>query len=269
MTIPHPKYRSHWGITLAELVVGFSVFTLLMVVLAAALTRSQEVWRRANASNSSQVELRKAFWTLDRDLKETTFETVRVARGPISLTGFDGDAVWFLSAQDPNTGEFLRTDDGHPLWQRNILYYSVVPDQHDQLHGFDCAGGSDVDGYETRCPHKVLLRKVIDNPPGAAGPVVGSADQELLSDISPYLTRPQGYVPSSGEPGLESVTIAAKNLLEFRAALEPNPGWNGEVSITLSAVRIEEEASRLVKIGTEPLESFTQTFSFSLFPPLD
>ena len=267
LTTHRPEPLSHRGITLVELVVGFSVFTLLMVVLAAALTRSQEVWRRANASNSSQVELRKAFWALDRDLKETTFETVRATTGPVSLTGFDGDAVWFLSAQDPTTGEFLRTDDGHPLWQRNILYYAVVPDQHRQLHGFDCAGGADGDGYETFCPHKVLLRKVIDNPPGAAGPVVGSSDQELLLDVSPYLTRPQGYAPSTGEPGLESVTIAAKNLIEFRASLEPNPGWNGEVSITLSAARIEE-ASRLIRVGSEPLDSFAQTFSFSLFPPL-
>ena len=255
------------GITLIELVVGFSIFTLLLVVLAAALNRSREVWRRANASNSSQTELRKAFWTLDRDLKESTFQTVRTSTGPISLSGFDGDAVWFLSAQDPTTGEFLRTDDGHPRWQRNILYYSVVPDQHGQAFGFNCAGGADADGYEAFCPHKILVRKVINNPPGAAGPTIGSEDQELLTDVAPYLTRPQGYtISTSGQPGLESATIAAKNLQSFRAALEPNPGWENEVAFTLGATRIEE-ASRTHRIGSEALDSFTQTFNFSLFPP--
>lgn len=267
MQILFPNIHRRRGVTLAELIVGFAVFMLLMTLLTVALNKGRAIWNRATSSTSSQLQLRKSFVPLSKELEETEFETIRVADGPSSLVGKDGDAVWFLSAQDPVTGEFRRTDDGHPLWQRNVLFYSVVPDQHDKLIGYNCTGGQDKDGYEVRCPHKLLIKKVINYPPGSSGPIVGSPDQELLPSVKDYLTRPKGLDPNiSVEKGVESTTIVARDILTFQVKLEPDSSRPGEVFLKLSSARIEE-ARRNVQIGNSSLDSFTETFSFSVFPP--
>ena len=237
-----------------------------MSLLAFTLQRTTRIWQRTNSSSSSQIELRKAFSPLNTDLSSTEFQAVRVSLGPSSLVGRDGDAIWFLSAIDPATGEVRRSENGRPFWQRNILYYTVVPNQHQTLFGFTCSGGTDTANYENRCPHKLLIRKVIDNPSGP-GPGDGTSSEELLTDITPYLTRPNGYILNSGsEPGLEDATITARNLLTFRVQRNFDPKWPGEISLSLTAPRIEE-ARNVVRIGTESLDGFLQEFSFSVFPP--
>ncbi|MFA5504636.1 MAG: hypothetical protein WC314_11725 [Vulcanimicrobiota bacterium] len=253
------------GITVAELAVGFTVFGILMSLLAVAFISSRTIWERASSSSTTQLGLRKGFVSIAQDLQGTDFSSVRVATGPISLTGWDGDVLWFRSAVDPTTGEIVRTADGHPLWQRNIIYYSVVPNQHLDLYGFLCRGSADLSGYESQCPHKILVRKVVDNPP-ATGP--GDPPEEVLSDVTPYLTRPAGLAPSgTAQAGLEDVSFESRGLLSFRAELAPNPQWPGEVRLQLSAAR-EEEARRSVAIGQASLEQYTDRFSFSIFPPV-
>ena len=262
------RSRATDGVTIAELLVGFAVFAILMSILAFALERSSAIWNRTTSSSDSQNELRKAFASLHSDMVRTEFQTVQVVDGPTSLVGKDGDAVWFLSSVDPVTNEPMKTEDGRPFWQRNILYYTVVPDQHVTLFGAACVGGTDGEGYEVQCPHKFLMRKVIDNPTGA-GPGDGTTPEQLLTDVSPYLTRPQGYDPNAdSEPGLEDAGIEARNLVSFRAAVAPNPDWPGEIAVELTAARTDE-ARRLVKIGSASLEPFYNRFSFSLFPPVD
>ncbi|MCA9794529.1 MAG: hypothetical protein KC910_22125, partial [Candidatus Eremiobacteraeota bacterium] len=170
---------------------------------------------------------------------------------PPSLGGFDGDAFWFLSAEDPITGEFARLPDGSPFWQRNVLYYAVVPLQVDQMAGQTVVGGSDTSGYEDRIPYKVLVRKVIDVPPAT-----DTSDEDtietLLSDPSPYLTRPTrlDLTALAAEPGVEQVEIVCARLVSFRA----NRGldYPDQVEFDLRAVALDE-VKKQQGIGTTQL----------------
>jgi hypothetical protein len=179
----------------------------------------------------------------------------------------DGDAVWFLSPVDPANGQVLRTESGRPHWQRNILYYCTVPALHQELYGFECTGGTDAQGYEVYCPHKVLVRKVIDNPP-ATGSAETDPMEKLLTpaEVARYLTRPQRFDLPSGEPGVEEATIVANSLVSFRVALSPSPQAPGEVAIQLSAAGVEMARGN-INVGSQSLDDFLRVLSFSVFPP--
>ncbi len=260
------RRRGAGGVTLSELIVGFATFGMLLAILALALQRTSMLWNRTSSSTASQQELRKAYYLLQTDLMRSEFQTVRTTSGLTSLSGRDGDAVWFLSSVDPSTQEAMRTEHGRPFWQRNILYYLVVPEDHAQVYGMSCAGGSDPDGYEQFCPHKVLIRKVIDNPSGP-GPGDDITPEELLTDVSPYLTRPRlSGGTSSAESGLDEVRLVATDLLTFRVDIAPDPRWPGELSVRLQAARIDEAAS-FVQLGSASLDRFLNQFTFSVFPP--
>lgn len=248
------------------MMIGMFVFGILMVVAAMALRRTTTIWERTSGSSTSQLEMRKGHAALLLDLERTERDSLQRADGPITLAGRDGDAVWFLSPLGPTSAAPERNTEGRPFWQRNILYYTVVPNNHDLLYGQACAGGADGQGYESRCPHKVLIRKVIDNGPATN---LSTAPETLISNISPYLTRPLGFDTSNmgAEPGLESAEIKAQSLLSFRVGLGTNPQWPNEVLVELRSARIEE-ARRTVRLGSDPLDSWVQQFSFSVFPPL-
>ncbi|MBI3926837.1 MAG: type II secretion system protein [Armatimonadetes bacterium] len=256
------RQRHRQGITLLELIIGLAIITTLMVLLTKAMTEGSDVWIRGSSSSLAQGELRKAYQNISYDLKRTTFDNVRRAQVPASLAGSDGDALWFLSAIDPVTEQSMRNVDGTPLWQRNILYYLVVPDDHTRLYGYECAGSADANGYETSCPHKILIRKVIDN-----ADVDG---QEALIDagtILGYLTRPTGFdVSGMAEPGLERVDVRAHSLLTMQTSLAPEPEWPNEVQVDLRAARIRS-AERSVRVGSDSLQEFSFQFEFSVFPP--
>lgn len=258
--------KKNRGLTVSEMVVGMFVFGMLMVVAAMSLRRTTTIWERTSSSSTSQLEMRKAHSALLLDLERTEREALSRADGPVTLAGRDGDAIWFLSPIDPS-GASARTSQGRPFWRRNILYYTVVPNNHNLLYGQACAGGADGQGYESRCPHKVLIRKVIDNPPATDGSDE-TAPETLLSNVTPYLTRPQGFDTSNmdAEAGLESAEIKAQSLLGMRVRLGSTPTWPNEVLVELRSARIEE-ARRTVQLGTDSLDPWTQQLTFSVFPP--
>jgi len=260
------------GLTLIELVVTVALFSLVGLLLAASFTGATTIWRSTSASTDSQLALTKPRDDLTRDLQSTSFSTVQVTAGPSSLGYVDGDALWFLSAVDPATGRFMRKVDGTPFWQRNILYYSVVPNDHTGLFGYTCTGGSDGSGYDVQCPHKVLLRKVIDKG-SPTDPTDESTEEELLTpgEVTAYLTRPNRFDTSSmlGEAGLSDVSMPTNSLLLFRCQLAPQPQWPREVRVELGAVSLAT-AAREVNIGSVPLSNtrFYNLQVLSLFPSL-
>ena len=229
-----------------------------------------DVWRNVSGSTDSSLNLRKARAVMMPDLKRTSFNAIGTSPGPSSLGPIDGDAIWFLSPVDPATGLAVRKADGTLFWQRNILYYLTVPDNHSATFGVNCSGSADADGYEQNCPHKVLVRKVIDG--GVATVTTDEASEEELltaSDISAYLTRPAGFNTSTmnAEAGVTDVRLAATSLLTLRARLAPDARWQREVSLRLAAVKIKT-AERELSIGDTPLSQtrFTRSLDFSVFP---
>lgn len=258
------------GVTLLELVVGFALFSVVGLLLVGAFVYSTKAWRGLSGSSTAQAALRKGQTVLQRDLRRTSFGSVRVTPSTASFGVKDGDAVWFLSAIDPATGEFMRKTDGTPFWQRTILYYLTVPNNHNSVFGIACSGGADAQGYEVQCPHKVLIRKVIDAG-SPTDPLDESTEEQVMTaaDIAPYLTRPNGTDVSgmTAETGLSSVNIPASGLLSFRVQLAPDPQYDNEVRMRLLACATEA-ARREVAVGSVPLigNRFTLDYSLSVFP---
>ena len=240
------------GFTAVELLVAMGIFGLLSLIALAALNLSMRTWFSTSSRNLATNQLVRAAQALERDGVRTSINDLRVGQGPASLgAGRDGDAVWFLSATDPSSGEQLRGHDGAPFWEHQILYYLVVPDQLDQVAGYSIAGGQDADGYEDRCPFKVLIRKEIALG-ATADPDNDATEQALLANPSQYLTRPRGYQIDFmlAEPGVRSVELVAHHLLTFRCATGVNHAQ--EIEFDLRAVRIEE-AERSLGIGPTSL----------------
>lgn len=194
-----------------ELMLSLAIFSAILLFTAAIMFMTKSAWVTSDADEEAALRLRDAVNRLERDFSLTGADEFAHGSAGTSLAGVkDGDALWFLSPVDPVTETFVQDDDGRPVWQRNILYYLSVPANHTS-----CAGLEGPNGYEEGCPHKVLVRKVIDH--SSAG------QQKLLKNVAAYITRPasENDATSMG-PGQESAQIVAVRLLWFRVL--PDPG---------------------------------------------
>jgi prepilin-type N-terminal cleavage/methylation domain-containing protein len=254
------------GFSLPELLVTMGLFAVLSMFSFVLMNRNAELWRDTSSDHAMQLEMNRASRSLESDLSTASRGSIRVAKVAGSFSGgADGDAVWFLSAENKALGEFARDTEGRPIWQRNILYYLIVPKQHDALYGAGCST-SPRTGNDSYCPHKVLIRKVIDSPPiadqASADPTLIA--QSLLTEIEPYLSRPEGLDTSAmtEEPGVESARIIGTSLLYFEVVPEGR-----EVTIDLRAVPLEG-LGRKTRVGSVSLleSPSTRQFLKSFFP---
>ncbi len=260
------------GFTIQEVLVSMAIFSAMMIVLLVCLSQASTIWRRSSGMAVAQHQLARASEALSLDLRRASWDELAAGPGPASLSAApDGSAIWFLSAVDPATGQSLRKADGSPFWQCNILYYAVVPALHDQTFGMTCAGGAGPNGLDDRCPHKVLVRKVIDSGPPTI-PADETTEETLLGagPVTAYLTRPQGYDLSSlaTEPGVRSVELRGNSLLlaSFRRAPDPAVSSH-EVELDLRALIIPA-ARRELAVGQVSLADnpFTIRKLLSVFP---
>ena len=239
------------------------------MVTGKMLAQSQRTFLQIASGDSARLELRKAKNALERDLSVSNPTVLNRSPVPTSLGGGpDGEALWFLSPVDPATKQMMRKQDGTPFWQRNVLYYLVVPNNHDSVFGISCTGGTGAGpGYDDVCPHKVLIRKVIDGGT-VTDPSDESTEEALLPDVSTYLTRPDGFsVASMAEPGLGETHLVAKDLLTFSSVLAPPPSNRStELAVDLRAVAIAD-ARREIDLGSRPLNQspYTRQAPLSIF----
>ena len=259
------------GMSLIELLLSISLFSIVAMLSFVLLRRGATLWRQLVEAESASLELAKAASRLRGDVVRTSINLCSQTTVPASLAAGakDGSALWFLSALDPATGEMATQPDGTLYWQRNVLYYLVVPANHQSLFGFDCQGGMGPNGFDDRCPHKMLIRKVIDSGPPTTPQGDPAVDQEtLISDISPYLTRPAGYDLSGmgAEPGMQQVELIAVRLLWFEVTLKA-PNRPQEIDIDLGAVALKEAQAHLA-LGSVPLSTgrYTKHRVLSLMP---
>lgn len=258
------------GFTLLEIVVSCAVFLVAMALLASILTSSRSLLTEISGNADASQKIKKIFLSMSRELKAASFlqlKTTSMANMP--GPGSAGDAVWFLSAFDQANGLQARGDDARPRWQRNVIYYPSIPTDHDSLYGTHCDGGTDAEGYDLHCPHKVLVRKVVDSGPISR---YDNPDdiEELISEaaIGPYLNAPNGFtVPLLGA-GSELAQVVSPGILSIRVekfastSLEPQ-----HIKIRLKVVNLEELGKKTA-LGRENLEASPQTESleFSVFP---
>lgn len=254
------KARPH-GFSLVELMLSLVLLAILLFVTAASLRNSQQVWRQVVGSTSSEDQMKRAYVFLRRDL-EMAGGNLGVSTVPGSLTAsFDGDVLWFLSPLDPTTGKVARKANGFPLFMRNVIYYTVVPNNHLNIYGANCAGGAGPGGYDDRCPHKVLVRKVVDI--GTTTVATNDLTEEplmTLAQVTPYLTRPNGFSTAAmtSEAGVSTVSLVARQLLLFRVTLVPGP-----LQVELRATNLMR-AAKSVSVGTTSLYASPLTSELKL-----
>lgn len=233
---------------MAELAVSLTIFGAILVMTTFILFQTKSAWVVNDSEEAAAVRLRGALASLQRDFEIASKENVSVAPVPGSLSGGgkDGDAIWFLSPIDPTTEQIARNSEGEPVWQRNILYYLTVPLNHSA-----CEGSAGPDGYDEGCPHKVLVRKVINNG--------GAAGQTLLGDATPYLDRPynEQTAPKGGGTKVETSEIVGTDLLWLQAR-PLAVGGVGAYSIDARAVAIDS-AQRIARAGPQKFAASPQT----------
>lgn len=243
-----------------ELVVVFALFSMLGLIAYTAMTRSADIYRRTSSRTSAQRELRRAEVRIEHDLRATSYDSTATSGGPASLgTAPDGDALWMLSAFSPKTQRYMQSEDGGPYWQSHVLYYLAVPGGHT-----GCSGGAGPDGNDDRCPHKVLIRKIIDmgdpaDPTPTPGPTPKDEleDPEVLANSMNAFTTPPVGISTAGMVGGEVIDaqIVAINLLGFKVTRGAGPK---EIQVDLRAVAIDE-AQRKLGVGTTSLFSVPYT----------
>lgn len=236
------------------------LFAVLSLLMALALKQSSALWVTSSSHQDANEVLRKVSARLERDIPMVDLEALDIAPVPSSIGGgVDGDAVWFLSHINPTTGKPHLKADGTPFWQCNVLYYSVVPRSVDRLSSRPIRTGS-TDGYEDRCPHKVLIRKVIDfgDP---TDPGDENTEEELMTSgqIAAYLSRPDqlSVKDMAGEANLLDLELVGYPLLLFRASPVNAPEG---IQFDIRVVALER-AHRLDKGSESLLESPATTRS--------
>lgn len=256
------------GLTIPELLIAMGLFIIMLTSVHLVLNQGVRVWNRISGAEAASLQLKRAQRYLERDLLETSYTQTRVARVPGHLAGGqDGGALWFLSALGPDGKMAHKPGDGTAYYQRNVIYYLVVPGGHS-----DCAGLVGPKGMDDACPHKVLIRKVVDLPPATDPNQPPETHEEGLipvSDIDLYLTQPNGRDLSAmqSEPGVTRVEVVANNLLWFDPVRMPDPDIANEIELDLRAVSLDD-ARREIKLGSVSLAEgrFTQQQLMSVIP---
>lgn len=252
-----------------ELVVALACYMFVIVVSMALFNQSIWVYRRVTSSDRATRSLRLARTYLERDLALANPDQLRRSLVPDLLGGggSTGEAVWFLSPVDPVSGRMMRKEDGMPFWQRNVLYYVTIPTNHNELFGQSCAGGAGPGNLDDRCPHKLLVRKVIDS--GAPTVPSDESSEETLiaeADIAPFLSQPTGHqLPA--QAGVSEAKVATGGLLYFRTVSAPAPrNIPVELFVDLRALALEE-AQRNVRVGSDSLfnSKYTRQGPFSIY----
>lgn len=260
--------RRRKGVTLVEAMLAMALFGLLSLALAQAVREASKIWRRSTGETTARLSLRQTQRKISGDLSAGAMAQISVTTGPIQLAsgGRNGDAVWCLSAVDPATGDFRRKSNGSPFFQNNVLYYLAVPTQHAQLYGMTCNGFRDSNGYDQGCPHKVLIRKVIDfGTPTVASDESSEEALMTVTEISAYLTRPAGLSVTSmqSEAGVRGVSLAAASLISLKALKGALAGAQS-VELDASALSLLD-AQRTLRVGSVNLEDtdFTTHLKFT------
>lgn len=239
---------------------GTALLGMLLVVLAWTTLFNEKAVRQALGSMDSSAQIKRARSLMRSDLLKASRSHIAVATVPVTPTGFaEGTALWFLSCDD-DQGLPQHDDAGNPRWHHNVLYYSILPTNHDALAGYHCTPGASTGILDDFCPHKVLIRKEIRYAAGS-----GTEQMIPASQLTPYLRAPVGHdfssVPDSSG---QKVAVVARSFLYFEA----HPEGTG-IAIDLRACD-EMRARKQLAVGSLSLSGtpFTQSYTFSVLPDL-
>ena len=253
------KVSKRRGFTIVEMMITLMLFGILSTVSFVAIREASVIWRKTSSRDAVSKSLGRAWSSLRRDLENIKLDTQSFATQKVSPSlgsGNDGDALCFLSPEDAN-GDLAVDDLGNAFMVNNIVYYLIVPQNHDQMFGMHCNGGADSAGYEMQCPHKALVRVTQDNNPsgGPADPTDNKTKNVLIPTWNTLFTRPTNL-----QGGTATRKVVAANLLTFR--LNPDT-TNNMLRVEMSAVASEDAARNIplgsVQLGATPYTTAQRT----------
>lgn len=260
--------RSQNGFSLAEVVTALSVVGLFLVLLGSLLFGARELSFAGEAQNDARLTLQKVRAAISRDLKMSAHEKTQVAHISGTATADPGmnNAVVGLSAFDIRTQEYRRKDSGGPHWVFNILFYSAIADNHDQLYG-PCP--NKIKG----CPHKFIIRRVIrqNEWPGAGEPEVVES-RLSINQMSRHTLVPKDHflgfpTPNPDPPQAWESSLVSDNILHFEVE-RTDPDGTRELRFQIAARRTPDQSKRKTREGDLWQHPDTEWLEFSVFPDL-
>jgi len=208
--------------TLVEMIVSTAMFFIMITLLFGGYSFFMKHFR----VSESKGEIHRKFLLISADFRR---ESLRTALESV-LTGCSAGRDWicFKSNLDGDDNPHYQ-DEGFPMWQKYILYYTVRPPDD------NC--GKQVSETDDICPHKFIIKKSID--------ISASLDNE--SSVAPYLTFTLTREQAKSEPGIISVKPLAENILLMKGSAD-----RSKLNMRLEMIRVQE-ASRYMKVGSVPL----------------
>jgi len=212
------------GVTLLEMMVGISMFMILMIVAFAVFNMFLKNWRAAEARDEVHRTFLRFSYNIEKEMIKSDIETVRC--------GIDKDKGWiaFKTNIDMN-GNPSCDNKGYPVWKRCIIYYTIRPAE-------DSCSPSATD-RDMICPHKFLIRKDINDPNAV------NSD----ADVKRFLTFTLTAGDAKSEGNILLVKPVGTNVLELNGKKDAT-----HVYVKLSVLRIIE-AQKQIGIGSTPLDS--------------
>lgn len=227
------------GSSVAELLIAVSVFSMLLVVIAAITQFGSRGVRTIESKTDAQSDM----------LHVTTDFATELSRGSLSALGVYTPptdfhwAVWTKSdMNDPadvdtagnpitvgNPMQMVVDLNGNFHAQRYVLYYITRLDaaEHINRYGYLCSSYGGSNGPDTTCPHKWLIRKdltvVTSTNTGEVDTIGAQSDpkaitrlQALIADAS--VTEQSLAAEMTPNGPTCRVKVLAKNVLSFEPA---------------------------------------------------
>ncbi|MGV8118434.1 MAG: type II secretion system protein J [Candidatus Xenobiia bacterium LiM19] len=228
------------GFTLVEMIVSAAMFLVMMTLLFGGYSVFMKYFRISETKN----EVHRKFVLMSSDFRRESLRTVLDTVLFGSSAG--NDWICFKSNLDSDDNPHYN-EEGFPLWQKYILYYTVRP-SNDRC----CKAGSDTDDI---CPHKYIIKKTID--------IAASIVDE--TGVIPYLTFTLTRDQAKSEPNVVSVKPVIDGVLGMRGGRD-----SSRVYMHLKMVRLQE-ACRYLQIGAVSLSDaeakrFVNEFLLSSIP---
>lgn len=236
-----------------EMLVVLGLFAVASALIFQMLSDGFRKFRAVNSRYDTQQRLNKSLAALQRDLEKADSNQIGLKR--ISTSGGNGDAIWFLSADDPTQSNpdlrFIRDPaSGMPNWQRHILYYLIRPTNYAKVSGGYTVPVDPDLRNDYYAPHKLLIRKVINRP---------SNPEKLMTaaEVDAFTTAPPDLNVSSlaSEAQVESCRLISNGLLSFEATR-----YDHTLEMDLRAVHIDR-ANAILRVGSVSLKTtpYTET----------
>ena len=228
------------GFTLMEMIFSTAIFFLMISLLFGGYSVFMKYFRISETKN----EVHRKFVLMSSDFRRESLRTAIDTALCGSVSGQDW--ICFKSNLDNDDNPHYN-EEGFPLWQKYILYYTVRP-PNDRC----CKAGSDTDDI---CPHKYIIKKTVD--------IETSIVDE--TGVTPYLTFTLTMDQAKSEPNVLSVKPVVDGVLGMKGGRD-----SSRLSIHLKMVRLQE-ASRYLRIGYVSLSEgearrFVNEFLLSSIP---